>query len=372
MKAVRLSVLFSLILALWMLVLPVSADGGGQSAIVAQDFTLGPGDRLEDDLVVFGGRLHLEQGSIVEGDIAIMGGEAKLEGYVDGDVVAFGASVELGSTAVIEGDVVVFGNVRRHPDATIRGNMVEGLEASKSFQYLPKMLNGRPGVKPTRPQSRRQMSAPGWFVSLTRSVMTILALLFVAALVVILLPESLEHITRVMDDSVLLSLGVGVLTIILTLVLVPLLTIICIGIPLAIVLLVALLLCALIGWVAAGKLLGQKLLHLLKIGTSSPFVVILLGTLLITLLALVGCVGRVFALLLLSWSIGAVVLTRFGTASDPFWSPFATSTPTSPVKRPQYEQKVGASVDTPKRGDTKPLDDSVLPTEADEDSLSPL
>jgi len=123
--------------------------------------------------------------------------------------------------------------------------------------------------------------------------------------------------TDVMSGSALLSLGVGLLTILLSMVLLPLLVLICIGIPVAIVLALALMIAGLVGWVAAGKVIGQKVLQVLHAGGQTPLVEVLVGVFLISVLAQVECAGPILSIALLGWGLGAVVLTRFGTVAYP-------------------------------------------------------
>jgi hypothetical protein len=260
---------------------------------------------------------------LVKGDVSIIGGEAFLEGTVDGDVVIFGGTVALGSSAVVEGNLVTLVNLRRHPEAQVKGNTVEGLEASESLKNLPKLLSGNvAGMNVPRPNMPGSGGLNGLF-GFMRSLGTLVAVLFAAALVVMLLPEPLQRIAELMTRSWLLSMGIGALTIVALAVLVPVLAIIIIGIPVVIVLGITFVLCALLGWVAAGKVVGQQLLQALRAGTRSPLAEVLVGSAFVTLLALTPCVGPLFSFLVVSWGLGAVVLTRLGTTSYPGLAPFA-------------------------------------------------
>ena len=93
--------------------------------------------------------------------------------------------------------------------------------------------------------------------------------------------------------------------------------IICIGIPVAIVLALVLMIGALVAWVAAGRLIGERFLQVLSAGEQPPLLQILVGVSLISLLAQVSCMGPVFSILVLSWGLGGVVLTRFGMIAYP-------------------------------------------------------
>ena len=363
MRRTRVFLLSSLMLILWLTPFPVSAQGndagvGGRGAFFGQDFTLAEGEQWEGELVLFGGRLDLQRGSVVEGDVAVMGGEAQVAGTIEGDLVAFGGSLELGESAVIEGDVVVLGQLRRHPDSTIEGNLVEGLEAGKGLKYLPPVVNGRPGVGLVRPQPpTAPFDAPRWILGLLRAFAAMIAILTVAVIGILLLPDNLQRITRVMTASTALSFGVGLLTILLTAILIPLLTIICIGIPVAVVLGVALMLCAMVGWISAGRLVGERVVRVLNISTQSPVVEMLAGTILITLLGMIRCVGPLFTAVVLSWGIGAVVLTRFGAMAYP-------SPTTATGERPSGTSSPDAGAPSQSEsGGALPIGDDSMPLE---------
>jgi hypothetical protein len=152
-----------------------------------------------------------------------------------------------------------------------------------------------------------------------RRLGSMVVILLVALVAMTLLPAQMEQIERFMIGSWTISLVVGVLTIVLSSLLIPLLVIICIGLPVAIVLGLAVILAGLMGWVAAGKFAAGYLLPKLKIHDSTPLAQALIGTFAITLASMVPCVGTLFGVLVLCWALGSVVLTRFGLRSDWQW-----------------------------------------------------
>jgi len=351
-------VLLSLLTLLATWVTPAFADGG-QSTLIGQSFTLEAGERLEQDLVVFGGTIRLEPESVVAGNVALMGGEAIVAGVIEGDLSVFGGTVELSESALVRGDLVVFGEIRRHPRALVEGNVVEGLEAARSLQNLPRLFSetGRVQLPPAQDRALpRAVSGWGWFGWLMRLVATLTVVLVVAGLVAIVLPDNVGRIVKVSLDAPLLCLGVGVLTSVLVAVLTPLLVVICIGIPVAIVLVLAYLLCGLVGWVAMGKLVGDRLLATAKSKPQWPLADIMVGTLLITAVSQVPCLGALFGFFILSLGIGAVVLSRFGLLSSPFWTPYATA-PSAAGSAAQPEPAAPSPV---RESDTHRLDGRVV------------
>ncbi|MFH1084585.1 MAG: polymer-forming cytoskeletal protein [Chloroflexota bacterium] len=334
------------------LVAPVAAQKP-EDGVVRSSFTLGPGEVFSTDLVVLAGEAHLQAGSLVDGDVAVLGGTARLEGVVRGDVTVFAGVMTLGATAVIEGDLISFGQLVRDPGARIYGRVVEGAKSEAGLARLARALDGL----------RRRMSAQvepvpweelgGAVAGLFQAAMALVALLVLAVVVMSLLPRHVAHIAQAMTASAPLCLGVGLLTAVLAALLVPLLAITLIGIPVALALVLALSLCVLVGWVAAGRAVAQMALRALRVAGFSPLAEVFLGTLTISLAAMVPCLGTLVAMVLVCWSLGAAVLTRLGTTQDVRWSVWRGAPGTG---------SPGAADGTPppRPGDTKRLDPTTL------------
>jgi hypothetical protein len=110
------------------------------------------------------------------------------------------------------------------------------------------------------------------------------------------------------------SIGVGFLTFFVSALLIPLLVVICIGIPVAILLGLALAAASIYGWIVMGILVGERLLRAAKVQEPEALGSALLGVFLITLISATPlCIGFLFTLAVASWGLGAVILTRFGT-----------------------------------------------------------
>ncbi|NLG26610.1 MAG: hypothetical protein GX557_01780 [Chloroflexi bacterium] len=349
--------LLSLVLALTVLLVgawPVAAQGGSSNAVFNQDYVLAEGQTLNQDLLVVGGSVRLERNSVVRGNVAVTGGNAQLDGLVEGDVVVLGGDTELGPEALIRGDVVAFGQLRRSDTAQVLGSTVEGLAASQGFKYLPRLLQALPGVRSSEGEIEPvDMIDPG-----TRSLGSagsVLLMLVAAVLAAALLPVNLVRTARTMRHSALLSIGVGLLTVLLAALLSVLLVVICIGIPVAIVLLLALALAYLFGWVSASWIVGHKLLAQLKIKATLMGETVA-GTAVIGLVGLIPCLGWLMSLVVSCWGIGAVVLTRFGAAEYPATLGSGVTPAGSAVAgQPVVPPLAPLPPEEPKR-ETKPLD----------------
>jgi hypothetical protein len=76
----------------------------------------------------------------------------------------------------------------------------------------------------------------------------------------------------------------------------------------------------LFGWIAAGLLLGVKVVRALQHKEPNRVVAVAVGMPILALLSLIPCVGWALTLILLTWSLGAVVYSLFGTRAynEPF------------------------------------------------------
>lgn len=324
------AVLAALLLAVGV---PVRAQGGTSTAL-GTDYVLPPGETLHEDLMIVGGSAVLHPGSVVAGNVTALGGETTIQGRVYGDVVAIGGVTRLTATAVVDGDLVAFGSVERERGATVHGNVIEGTDAFRRVGDLrpPPGAPAVPGapVAPERPEPPRTPGVVRWAVEIGRRVTALLFSLGVAALLAALFPAALSRTADVMRTSWPLSLGMGVLTAVLAALLAVifgLLSLICLGIPLLLVLGVALLAAVILGWVAAGRLIGQSLGAALHLTGGSLLVETVLGTGALGLVAMVPCVGPVVALVALTWGLGAAVVANVGALQSLSSSPFSGSPP---------------------------------------------
>lgn len=339
-KARRSLVMLLAAVALLLLAPPALADGRGHT-VLGQQYTLAAGERLNGDLVVLGGSARLRPGSVVDGNVTAMGGETVIEGRVRGDVVAVGGTVELGADAEIEGDMVAFGTVRRHGDAIVRGDLITGPVAARRFDALSRMFSG--SMSPASPPAAASRPAEdwSWLGTIARQILTLGTALAAAALASMLFPANLARITEAMRVAWLQSAGVGALTGVVALVLAPVLAITCIGLPISVVLLVALGVSVLLGGSGAGQLLGARMARVANLRIASPLAETMLGVGIITLAAMLPCLGLLVALPVAAWGLGAVALTRFGTRTF--------------VPSPLPSTPVGGAPAAP-RGDTRPLE----------------
>ena len=358
MKKVLLACLLGLLLVFS--ATPVFADGDGGRIIFGDSFTLESGEVMDGDLVVLGGSVVLETRSRVEGNVVVMGGSARVAGEVEGDVVVVGGNVVLRSTAVVDGDLVTIGgNVQRDDGAVVRGNEVGGLE----FEGLPRIE-----PFPTRLRfdtwGNRRSSA---IFNIFGSIVMALTLVALGLLVVLFWPKQTEVVGQAVLVAPLASAGVGLLTGVVAVVLMALLAItICLS-PVAFLLGVALLVAGILGWIAIGLLVGRRLLEAFNVKGVTSLMAVAAGTLLISVLCAIPCLGGIFGFVVGCAGLGAVVLTRFGRQTYPLSTPVppAPPVPVQPEEFALEEVELEIEEVEPEPEDVQPEAEEVEP-EAEE------
>ncbi len=318
--------------------LPVYAQGAGRDrgqVVVGHDLTVRTGQTVRGNVVVLGGNVTVESGGRVTGDVTAFGGNVSVAGEVDGTVAALGGNVELADTAIVRHDVVVTGgSVQRASGAQVQGNPVEGPGFGRFFGPLTQStLPFAPLGAGDRPM------IPNWIGGMFRTAFGTVGMMILAALVVLLLPRPTRRVARTIADAPVASVGIGFLTLLAAAFLLPILTIIsavlvivCIGL-FGLVLLamatIALGAAVIYGWIAAGLLVGERILALLHIEENLGLLAALVGVLIIGLLGAVPCLGFLFGLFVACLGLGAVILSRAGTRAYP--NPILPPPPMPPV-----------------------------------------
>ena len=318
----KLAQSFLLVLAILILLTPAvwaQEPTGGDRLVIGQAFVLAEGEEVDGNLVVLGGSATLEDGSVVRGDVAIFGGSATVAGTVQGNVAVFGGSITLEDTAVVEGDLATIGgSVSRAPDAVVSGEVFGGEIPLPFLNRFDRPFSPeRPW--PPLPTARESQRAGVWGVlgSLVawqfRTLGTALFLALLGVVLVALAPRAMGRIASAAAGGAFVSFGMGLLTLVVGVLLGLLLLIAC---CLGLVVWLALGVAWLVGWVAVGLWLGQRLLQALNVRNASSIGEVALGVFLITVLTqLPACIGFFIGLVIGCMGLGAVVLTRFGTRS---------------------------------------------------------
>jgi hypothetical protein len=348
MRKIRFWILLPVLL--FTLVTPALADGpDGDVVIWGRSYTLASGEKIKGDLLVYGGNVTIETGGEVKGDVTVFGGNLTLSGEVYGDVTVWGGNVNIDNDATVRGQVMAVGGVvDSAPGADIRGDEIEGLP------FIPEVPNApEPPEFPNPPPSSDRGSGIGRKIgNFFRGVFGIMLLMVLGILVVAFIPRHTETVSETMVKDAGKSFVTGLIALtggsialmvlavigsllIATLCLAP------IGLALflpAVVAAIALL----FGWIAAGLLLGTKVLRAVRHKEPTAVSAVAVGILLLSVLSAIPCVGWALALGTVMWSLGAVVNSRFGTRpwnADPAASTTASSIPVKDVD-PDYDPRM--------------------------------
>jgi len=333
-------------------------------------YTLRSDERLSGDLVVFGGVATVQADSRVNGNVVLFGGSADIAGRIDGDLVLIGGGTRLRSTAVVQGQLVrVGGGLQKDAGAQIHEGETGGAQ-------IPPIPPVRPVIPVTpRPETWAERGV-NRFLSFTGhmagAVGTTIVLTVLAVFVVALWREPVDRVGRTIKQSPGVSWVVGFLTPLAFAVIVPafallsgILVIACglglVGIMLIVVAAVAIGAAWVMGWIAMGQLIGERLLTALGTRYTAPAVSAAAGTAVLSLLwlgldamselwciGLVSVLGWVLFMVLAPIGLGAVVLTRFGRQeyipNHVLPAPVVPVAPPAPPAPPEPPQPAPADV----------------------------
>ncbi len=300
--------------ALFSLTIPASAQSPtpvpqtddlqyGDKFILGDTFRLKYGETLNGNLVVVGGTVNIEKGAQVNGDIVLTGGTINITGSVKGDIVAIGGAVSLDDTAIVDGDISAVGaSIKRSDGAQISGQITEQgplqLDLNQGGQNIP--------VKNT----------PSMLEKILAIAFESLAMAALAVVLGLIFPNQIKRVAQTLNNEFWVSGGVGIITIIGAPIVLVIMTITIILIPVMIFSLLAIALTSIYGWVVAGFDAGEWFSKLFKVNwpvAVSSGIGVLVLSLVVGLITLIPCVGWIIAFLILVFTLGAIVISRFGS-----------------------------------------------------------
>jgi hypothetical protein len=320
---------FKILLLLAVLLAPTmpvhASDGAGQGRlIIGQDFTLGPGQTVDGDLVVIGGTATVEYGGIVQGDIVVLGGSLRLDGQATGNAVVIGGAAAVGPRASVGSDLITLGgNLRHETGAHIGGDVITNLPLAP--MSLPP-IGSRP--VPSVPLSSQLPFGAGALGSVVGVLLQSIGLAALAMLLTAFLHPQLERVAQAAQAQPLMVGSVGLLVAVVAPLAIVVLAITLILIPVALAAVILLVLAWLFGVVALGMLIGDRVAMSFR-GSIEPVISAGVGTLILGLVVntahLVPCVGWLAPLLVGLLALGAAVVTLFGTRHMGRWSTTAAA-----------------------------------------------
>ncbi len=341
---VKLVPVLLLLLALFFLVplQPAGASNGhldGQ-VIFGQTFTLKSGDTMDGNLLVFGGSATIERDATVNGSVVLFGGILTVDGEVNGDVAVTGGQVFLGSSGHVTGNLTTVAATLYRTD----GSKVDGqVYNTATTSYANGGSNPPVVTPPVVPVPKFPslnhlftVQIPDMFQSFWNALAQSVFLALLAMLLMLFLAPHADRIAHSIMAQPLTAGGLGLLTIIVAPFAIVLTAITIILIPVSVIIIFALIVAGVFGWIAIGYEIGQRFTKAIH-QTWHPAFSAGLGVFALTLVAkaltgipVLNCLGWLVPFVLILAALGAVIMTRFGVQMVASPREAAAVVPTTP------------------------------------------
>lgn len=294
-----------------------------------EDYRLRAGETESGDVVVLGGSAEIEAEAVLDGNLAVFGGDVVIAGTVEGDVTAFGGRADILGTARIAGDcVAIGGDLQIDQAAEVDGEVVTS--PGGVWWPLDRLAIPFPRVTPWFVHRYPSRAAGRVASALVSAVIIGAASLFIASV----WPQQVSRARRVIVRQPVASGLVGLLTFAAAGLLTPVLlllslvlTLVCIGLlgfPLIALLWLAVGAASMFGWAALGQLAGRWMSARLSLegmtfakeaGLGAFALGLALGLIEVVPFFCLG--GGLLHFCAVCLGLGAAALTRFGNRDYP-------------------------------------------------------
>lgn len=336
------STLTRILLLLALLIIPTASihaqtPNNEDVVLFGQNYTLEEGETLNGSIAVFGGNIEIQKdaevnGSIVifggnitfaeettiNGDVAVFGGNVTVTGEVNGDIVLFGGQALLESESKVRNIATFGGQVTQQEGATVTGEITNNAPPEIDNPTEPNAPN------PDVPNVDVSIN-PFWNVmsKLGRAVLIAVIGMLLSLFLQPQLDRTANTITRQPFVAggygllVFVALPVALIIMIVTIILIPVAAIAVLLVPLA----------WLFGVIALGQEVGERFTKAIN-QVWAPVLSTGFGTFLLMLvlgfMEIIPCVGWLPSALVTLVSVGAAVMTWFGTRNPPGFIPAPT------------------------------------------------
>jgi hypothetical protein len=314
-NTVRTILLAILLVALLWPTTAFAKDPFDDQVVFGGTFTLESGETQQGSLVIFGGAVTTEPDSVVNGDLVLIGGTVEVGGTINGGVVGIGGAVRLAGSAKVNGDVFTLGaTLRREEGASISGQVINGIETP----LVTDEAQGNVQI-PDAPQAPQGAVKSNPFLRMIWFFFRTFLYTALAVLLVMFLPTPVQRVSRAAVSQPVITAGAGLLTAILAPIALAAITLTLVLIPVTFVASGLIFAAWLLGWVALGLEVGDRIGKALKLDWA-PAISAGVGTL-VLLFVLGGfrelfpipCIDLAPLVLVGIWGLGAVLMTGFGT-----------------------------------------------------------
>jgi hypothetical protein len=272
----------------------------GNNVVVPADVTL-------DEAVAIGGSVRVE--GTVTGSVLTVGGDVYVSGQVNNDVAAVGGRVVLVPGARVEGDVVAIGgSIQRGENVYVGGKTTSvGFPGAGVFHQIPRLP-----VRLNNWQLFALPFGPGlWFFG--RQFIGFLSSLALGTIILLFWPRNVENMVSMLQGNWSRLVVVGLLGYLVALPLIIMVAITIIGIPLALLLVLALVAARFLAYTTVSVFVGRHLLERLLPQQVSPIAELLAGLLLLLSVRFIPLVGWLVGLSVAVIGLGVVLDTRCGS-----------------------------------------------------------
>jgi len=254
---------------------------------------------IDGDVAVFGG--EIENYGEITGDAAVAGGSVKNKGRIKGDIAVAGGSVNLDSGSVVLGDIaIVGGSVDRSDFATVEGK-ITALDIGKLDRVMP-------GI--TRLFRLNQNKFPfrtGLYI--ITSIAFIIVLYLLNLLFLLVFPKAINNIENKIKKNIWICIAIGIGIEILFVPLIILFVISIIGIPIIPAFVFAIFIGIIFGISGFSVVLGERICAGLNWSLNNRIGIFTIGWLGIMLILIIGTLLKNMGFLgILIWFLGIVIL----------------------------------------------------------------
>lgn len=261
-------------------------------------------DEVQDNIIAFGGNIVVE-GRIKE-NIVAFGGTIVLSGEVGDSVVGFGTTITLRPTAVVKGDVAsIGGKLEKEPGCVISGDTVY----VKGGDIFPRLFR------------KGWLGLPLVPFIIALKIVSFFIWLLIALVIGALFSRQLEKASGQIKEAFGSVIGVGALGLVCfisLIILFALLSIILIGIPFLLLLIIVGGAIKVFGEVVLFFYFGDAVGRAIQNRAPAPIVAVMIGLVVVSLIKAVPVLGFLASIILACLAWGAVIRTKFGTTENWF------------------------------------------------------
>ena len=303
MKKLTKALFISIIILLFSTQL-VMADGLNLPAedqiVLNKEFVIKSGENYYGDVVSFNGSVIIEEDASLYGDLVAFGGDVELKGNIIGNVISFGTEFDEGYAELVYGETINLGASSKRIG-----------DLSNEEKPLSLYLN---------PASVQGLFDKFWngFGAILGVLLTGLIFSTVSVLLYMLGKDRFQNTLKSLRKEPVFSFLVGLILFIITPIFLLILSITIILIPIALVGILIFILMIAVSISVLGQMIGKFLMDLFKadwtevIQTGVGTFVFSFG---LSFLMKLPCIGWSLSLLIVSFAMGAFVISSFGSKS---------------------------------------------------------